>query len=127
MAAGTASSIALLAIVMCLVSSHANTYYFIFALPALSVGVAACQRAPASVGTPAKVALAGAIVLSGFLLPMKAFEVLTGIRGVLVARVLQAWSLPAFGAILAAGLMVEVHPIWREPDARLSEKPSGLA
>ena len=104
---------ALLAIVMCLVSSHANTYYFVFALPALSLGIAAIQRDASRVGLPSRLALGGAVVLSGFLVPMKVFEVLTGTRGVVVARVLQAWSLPAFGVILAAGLMVELHRVSR--------------
>jgi len=104
---------ALLAIVMCLVSSHANTYYFIFALPALSIGLVTLGRNPERVTTPARVALAAAIVLSGFLVPMKVFEFVVDMRGVLVARVLQAWSFPAFGVILAAGLMVELHKTLR--------------
>lgn len=70
---------ALLAIVMCLVAPHANTYYFVFLLPALTIGVASLQQRPAAVGVPAKVALAGAIALSGFLLPMGVYEKVTGI------------------------------------------------
>ena len=104
---------ALLAIVMCLVVSHANTYYFVFALPALSVALAAVIERPDAVGPPFKAALGAAIVLSGFLVPMKVFEIATHIQGLFVARVLQGWSLPAYGAMLAAGLMVELHRIYR--------------
>jgi glycosyl transferase family 87 len=104
---------ALLAIVMCLVVSHANTYYFVFALPALSVALAATAQRPDALGTLPKAALAAAIVLSGFLVPMKVFELITHIEGLFVARVLQGWSLPAYGAILAAGLMVELHRLSR--------------
>ena len=105
---------ALLAIIMCLVAPHANTYYFVFLLPALSIGVASLQQQPAAFGVPAQVALAGAIALSEFLLPMGVYEKVTGIPGVLVARVLQGWSLPAYGAILAAALMLELHRVSRE-------------
>jgi len=107
---------ALLAIVMCLVASHANNYYFVFALPALSIGIAATRNA-AGLGGAAKFALAAAILLLGFIVPMKVLELVTGIQGGLIARALQAWSLPAFGAILAAGLMVEVHRTTREQSA----------
>lgn len=105
---------ALLAIVMCLVVSHANTYYFVFALPALTIGLAALQQRPSSVGVPARVALVGAVVLSGFLLPMGVYGILIGIPGEIAARVLQGWSLPAYGAILAAALMLELHRVQRE-------------
>lgn len=44
---------------------------------------------------------------------MKVFELITHIEGLFVARVLQGWSLPAYGAILAAGLMVELHRLSR--------------
>ena len=98
---------------ICLVVPHANTYYFVFVLPALSVGVAALQQQPEALGALPKVALAGAIALSGFLVPMKVFEIVTHIPGVLIARVLQGWSLPAYGAILAAALMLELHRISR--------------
>ena len=47
------------------------------------------------------------------MLPMAVFAYVTGIPGVLVSRVLQAWSLPVFGAVLAAGLMVELHRVAR--------------
>lgn len=106
--------IALLAIVMCLVAPHANTYYFVFALPALSVAVAALFQRPDALGAVPKGALAAAIVLLGFLVPMKVLEVVTHIPGFLIARVLQGWSLPAYGAILAAGLMVELHRLARD-------------
>jgi len=119
---------ALLAIIMCLVVPHANTYYFVFLLPALSIGVAALQQRPAAVGVPAKVALAGAIALSGFLLPMGVYEKVTRTPGVLVARVLQGWSLPAYGAILAAALMLELHRVSRErPDQQRPSTWSGRA
>lgn len=108
---------ALLAVVMFLVAPHANTYYLVFVLPALSIGVARWWERPAALTLPAKVALAGAIALTGLLLPMGVYERLTGIPGVLVARVLQGWSLPAYGAILAAGLMVEVHRLSRDRPA----------
>jgi len=105
---------ALLMIVMCLIPSHSNTYYFIFVLPALSVAVAALSQRSTPRTPWLKPVLAAAIALTGFLLPMKAFEVLTHIPGVLVARVLQGWSLPFYGAILACGLMVELHRLGRE-------------
>ena len=54
-------------------------------------------------------ALVAAIVLSGFLVPMKLLELPTHIRGVLIARMLQGWSLPFYGAVLAAIVMVELH------------------
>ena len=103
---------ALLAIVMCLVPIHANTYYFVFLLPALSIGVAALTRA-GGLGTAPKIALAGAVSLSGFLVPMKFFEIATGVPGVLIARALQQWSLPAYGAVLGAALMLELHRLQR--------------
>jgi hypothetical protein len=111
---------ALLMIVMCLIPSHSNTYYFIFVLPALSVGVAALSQRSAPRTPWLKPVLAAAIALTGFLLPMKAFEVLTHIPGVLVARVLQGWSLPFYGAILACGLMVELHRLGREQRPRVT-------
>lgn len=46
---------------------------------------------------------------------MGVYEKATGVPGVLVARVLQGWSLPAYGAILAAALMLELHRVSREP------------
>ena len=104
---------ALLAIVMCLVVTHANTYYFVFVLPALSIGVAALWQQPPALSNAAKGALAGAITLSGFMMPMAVFAYVSGIQSLLVSRVLQAWSLPAFGAVLAAGLMVELHRVAR--------------
>lgn len=104
---------ALLAIVMCLVPSHANTYYLVFALPALSIGVAALYRRPAEFGVIPRLALAGAIVLMGFLVPMKLLEIVTQVQGMLIARALQGWSLPAYGAVLAAGLAVEAHRMSR--------------
>ena len=111
---------AFLAIVMCLLPSHANTYYFVFALPALSIGVAALAQRPDAFSASSKLALAGAIALMGFLVPMKVFEIATRIPGVLIARVLQGWSLPAYGSILAVGLMVELHRISRAGQPVLS-------
>ncbi len=105
---------ALLMIVMCLVPSHANTYYFVFVLPALSAGVAAMYERPPVRSRWLKPVLAASIALTGFLLPMRAFEILTHIPGKLVARALQGWSLPFYGAMLACGLMVELHRIGRE-------------
>jgi hypothetical protein len=97
---------ALLVIVMCLLPPHANTYYFVFVLPALSIAcVAALDRAPGE-GRLLTATLALSVAASGFVLPMKAYELATGIQGMLVARVLQGWSLPAYGAILAATLML---------------------
>jgi len=86
---------ALLAIVMCLVVSHANTYYFVFALPALSVALAAVIERPAALGPPFKVAGCG-------------------------DRVVGIPRAPAYGAMLAAGLMVELHRIYR---ARIDSPP----
>jgi Gpi18-like mannosyltransferase len=101
---------ALLSIVMVLVAPHANTYYFVLALPAISVGFASLVRHAKEVGFLLKVAIIGAIVLSGlFLVPMKVFEVILGVQGMLVARFLQFCSLPAFGGILAALALVGLH------------------
>ncbi len=105
---------ALLMIVMCLLPSHANTYYFVFVLPALSIGVAAWYQRPAS-GAALKIALVAAVAMTGFLVPMKVFEVVTHVPGVLVARVLQGWSLPAYGAILAVAVLAEWHRLSRKP------------
>lgn len=100
---------ALLLIVMCLLPSHANTYYFVFALPALTIAAAAVWQRPAARVPWLTPALAASVALMGFLLPMKAYEIASGIPGMLVARALQGWSLPFYGAILACGLMVELH------------------
>lgn len=100
---------ALLAIVMVLIAPHAHTYYLVFALPALSVGVAYWIRSPQALSPMLKGALSAAIVLSGFLIPMKILEIVTGVPGKLVARVLQTWSLPAFGAVFATLVMIGIH------------------
>ena len=93
---------ALLAIVMCLVSSHANTYYFIFALPALSFGIVTVERHPER-ATPRR-ALVGScdrpVGLSG---ADEGRRVRGRQRGVLVARV------PA--SVVIAG-------VWSHPGGR---------
>ncbi len=86
----------------------------VFVLPALSLGFAALRERPHTMGVLLKAAFIGAVVFSGFLVPMKAFEVVTHVPAVLVARVLQGWSLPGFGGMLAALLMVGLHRIARE-------------
>lgn len=100
---------ALLMVVSVLISPHAHTYYLIFALPALSAGVAYWIRSPRALSPMLKGALVAAIVLSGFLVPMKVLEIMTGVPGKLVARVLQTWSLPAFGAMFATLVIVGIH------------------
>lgn len=109
--------VALLLLVAMIVLPHANTYYFVFALPALSLGIAAWLRRPDAFGALTKGALLGAIVLSGVLVPMKVFEPITGWPGLIVARVWQLYSMPAFGVMLAALVAVAVHQAIRGMDA----------
>lgn len=106
---------ALLLIVMCLVALHANTYYFIFALPALSLGVTALWLQPDTMRPQLKAVLAAASISIGFLVPMRILELVIGVRSVEIARALQMWCFPAYGAILAVGLMLELHRLAREP------------
>ncbi len=100
---------ALLAVVMVMVAPHANTYYLVFVLPAISIGLASWLRDPSTLGSWSKAAYVSAVVMSGFLVPMQVFQLVTGLPGVVVARVLQLYSLPAFGAIFSALVMVELH------------------
>lgn len=112
---------ALLLIVMCLVALHANTYYFIFALPALSAGVAALWLQPDVMRAQLKAVLAASSILIGFLVPMRVVERLVDVDSVYIARALQMWCFPAYGAILAAGLMLELHRIARQPQGAAVE------
>lgn len=108
---------ALLAIVMVLVAPHANTYYLVFALPAFSVAFAYWVKHPDCVGRLLKVALAAGAVCTGFLVPMKVLEAVFQLPGVVVARILQLYSLPAFGVIFVALVLVEWHRIIRTGQA----------
>ena len=47
-----------------------------------------------------------AVILSGFLVPMRVLGLLTGLPGVVVSRVAQLHSFPTVGAMLAAITMV---------------------
>jgi hypothetical protein len=60
-----------------------------------------------------KGALIGAIVLSGFLIPMKFFELLLGIPAVLISRALWMCLLPGVGMILCCAVMLEIHRLLR--------------
>ncbi len=101
--------VALLLLVAMIILPHANTYYFVFALPALSLGVAVWLRQPEALGALVKGALLGSILLSGVLVPMRVLEPIFGMPGVIVARVWQLYSIPAFGIMLAALVAVAVH------------------
>lgn len=114
--------VALLALIMVLVAPHSNTYYLVFALPALSVAYAAWLRHPRALGRLPKATLIVAVVLSGFLVPMKLLELLTGLPAVVLSKILQLYSLPAFGAIFAVLVLVELHRNLRTAGTR----PQGL-
>jgi len=105
---------ALLAIVMVLAAPHANTYYLVFVLPALSVGVASWVQQPQAFTPVLKAAFIGAIVLSGLLVPMQVLGWMTGLSGDTVAQVIQLYSLPAVGMMLAAITMVGLHQSVRQ-------------
>lgn len=107
------TEVALLLLVMILVPPHSNTYYLVFALPALSIGLAAWISRPQAISFLPKLAWGAAIALSGFLVPVKCFEPITGLPGVVIARIWQLYSLPAFGAIFAALAIVDVHQALR--------------
>jgi hypothetical protein len=100
---------ALLALVMVLAAPHAKTYYLVFALPALSIGLAAWIRHRHFLSPLLKIAWVLAVVLSGFLVPTQVLGVVLGLPRHLTAIVLQRYSLPAFGAMLAAIVMVGIH------------------
>jgi hypothetical protein len=108
---------ALLAIVMVLAAPHANTYYLVFVLPALSIGVAALGQRPQAFTPMVKAAFLGAIVLSGVLVPMQVLGWMTGIRADTIAQVIQLYSLPAVGTMLAAITMVGLHQSMRQRQA----------
>jgi hypothetical protein len=107
---------ALLAIVMCLIVPHGIRTTSCSPLPRFRWAWLRCISGR-SLGALPKTVLTLAIVLTGFVLPMKAFEIPTHIAGKLLARVLQGWSLPAYGAILSAALMVELQRLAREEGA----------
>ncbi|MBI2885471.1 MAG: DUF2029 domain-containing protein [Candidatus Omnitrophica bacterium] len=100
---------AFLLLLVVITAPHAHTYYLVFALPALSVGVAAWLRDPNALGRMTKAALVAAVLLSGFIVPMSIWGRLMGYPNVIAARVLQGWSLPGFGAILAMLVLVDAH------------------
>lgn len=100
---------ALLLLIMVLTAPRANTYYMVFALPALSIGAAAWIQTPQAMSRALKAALVAAVALCGFVVPMRFLEPVVGWPGVVIARVLQLYSFPAFGAILAALVMVGLH------------------
>ncbi len=110
---------ALTALVMVLAAPHAKTYYLVFALPALSVGFAALVRRASSLSALWKVAWVGAVALSGFVLPMSVIGTLMHVPPHLIALILQRYSLPGFGAMLAAIAIVGLHQ-----EARASAAPS---
>lgn len=118
----------LLMVVMILVPTHANLYYLVFVLPALTVGFAYWMREPHALKPLHKAALIGAVILSGFLVPMQVVGFVTGIPGYLVNRVLQLYSLPGFGAILTALVMVGLHRNLRQrPRVVESHLSQGMA
>ena len=107
--------VALLMLVAVLGASHANTYYFLFALPALSVGYAAWVSQPERFPHSLKLALCSAVALSGLVVPMSLWGRLAGLPGVVVTRIVQHHSIPAFGAMFAAIVAFGVHQLLRHP------------
>lgn len=107
---------ALLMIVMILIPPHANTYYVIFALPALSLAWGCLLAQSQQVGAMIKGTWLLAAVCSGLPLPMAAWGRVLGVPALTAALTLQAYSLPAFGAILAALVTVALHRVARGPD-----------
>ncbi|MBI4323020.1 MAG: DUF2029 domain-containing protein [Candidatus Omnitrophica bacterium] len=100
---------ALLMTMMILVAPHANTYYLIFVLPALSLGVGSVLRYRYALSWMVKGAFVAAVVMSGFLVPMRFWAAITGLPARDVALGLQMYSLPAVGAVFAALLMIELQ------------------
>lgn len=105
---------ALMAIVMVLAAPHANTYYLVFVLPALSIGLAVWVQQPRAFTPMMKAAFVGAIILSGLLVPMRVLGWVTGLSGDTIAQVIQLYSLPAVGTMLAAITMVGLHQAIRQ-------------